>query len=275
MGADFSSLEDRISALTTKDPNKIKVYTDGFDGHCFRAFYYFSDQMVNIVDTPESVNSIETIYPELRQDSKAPTFLLTYGGTYHGLMKNVGLTKIKAKAIENNYHTMYKVSDAWVQDNLTQAAKDGYVTVAFGLRVRTPILSQCFMNSRKTPYEAKAEARTAGNAMGQSYGLLNNRAGIELQERVFASPYRYDILPVAHIHDAQYFMVKDNIDAVTWLNKNLVECMEWQELPEIQHDKVKLGGKLLVFYPHWGKEIGIPNGAVGDEIKTVVQATLK
>ncbi len=25
-GADFSSLEDRISALTTKDPNKLKVY---------------------------------------------------------------------------------------------------------------------------------------------------------------------------------------------------------------------------------------------------------
>lgn len=26
-GADFSSLEDRISALTTRDPNKLKVYT--------------------------------------------------------------------------------------------------------------------------------------------------------------------------------------------------------------------------------------------------------
>lgn len=26
-GADFASLEDRISALTTKDPNKLKVYT--------------------------------------------------------------------------------------------------------------------------------------------------------------------------------------------------------------------------------------------------------
>jgi DNA polymerase-1 len=27
MGADFASLEDRISALTTEDPNKLKVYT--------------------------------------------------------------------------------------------------------------------------------------------------------------------------------------------------------------------------------------------------------
>jgi DNA polymerase-1 len=47
-GADFNSLEDMISALTTKDPNKIRVYTDGYDGHCLRAFAYFGDQMPDI-----------------------------------------------------------------------------------------------------------------------------------------------------------------------------------------------------------------------------------
>lgn len=45
VGADYSSLEDRISALTTKDPMKLKVYTDLFDGHCLRSYYYFGDQM--------------------------------------------------------------------------------------------------------------------------------------------------------------------------------------------------------------------------------------
>ncbi len=48
LGADFSSLEDRISALTTKDPNKLKVYTDGLDGHSFRAYNYYEEQMPNI-----------------------------------------------------------------------------------------------------------------------------------------------------------------------------------------------------------------------------------
>lgn len=47
-GLDFASLEDRISALTTKDPNKLKVYTDGYDGHSMRAFAYFGDQMPDI-----------------------------------------------------------------------------------------------------------------------------------------------------------------------------------------------------------------------------------
>lgn len=54
IGLDFNSLEDRISALTTKDPNKLKVYTDGYDGHSLRAFFYFRNQMPDIERAPEN-----------------------------------------------------------------------------------------------------------------------------------------------------------------------------------------------------------------------------
>jgi DNA polymerase-1 len=47
-GADFSSLEDRINALLTKDPNKIKVYVDGFDGHALRALAYFGEDIPDV-----------------------------------------------------------------------------------------------------------------------------------------------------------------------------------------------------------------------------------
>lgn len=46
--ADFNSLEDRINALLSKDPNKIKVYTDGYDSHALRASAYYKDQMPDI-----------------------------------------------------------------------------------------------------------------------------------------------------------------------------------------------------------------------------------
>jgi len=266
-GADFSSLEDRISALTTKDPNKLKVYEDGYDGHCLRAFAYFPDKMSGIVDTVSSINSIETKYPELRQESKAPTFLLTYQGTYHGLMNNVGLSKKVAQAIEKAYHEMYIVSDEWVQKKLEQASHDGYVTVAFGLRVRTPILKQTILNNSKTPYEAQAEGRTAGNALGQSYGLLNNRSGIDFHNRLMDSRYKYDIKPIAHIHDAQYFLVRKDITTLKWFNDNLVETMEWQQLPEIQHPAVKLGGNVEVYWPNWATVTTLPNNATEDEIR--------
>lgn len=53
IGVDFDSLEDKISALTTRDKNKLKVYTDHYDGHCLRAYAYFMKNMVDIEMCPE------------------------------------------------------------------------------------------------------------------------------------------------------------------------------------------------------------------------------
>ena len=272
-GADFNSLEDMVSALTTKDPNKLKVYTDGFDGHCLRAFSYFGDQCPDIIDTVESINSIKDKYPQLRQDSKAPTFLLTYGGTYHGMMSNLGWPEDKSKGIETGYHALYKESDDHVQARIKQACKDGHVTVAFGLRVRTPLLKQVVYGTSSMPYEASAEGRTAGNALGQSYGLLNNRAANEFMSKVWASKYRYDIKPVALIHDAIYLLIRDDIEVVDWANRELIKSMQWQELPELRHDKVKLGAALDVFWPSWAKATTLPNQADRDTILKVCRDT--
>ena len=261
-GADFNSLEDYISALTTKDPAKLAVYEQGFDGHCLRAAYYFKDQCPDIDPTdPASVNSMKKKYPELRQESKAPTFALTYQGTWHTLVNNLGFPEDKAKSIEQGYHDLYKVSDDYVKERLKQAAKDGFVEVAFGLRVRTPLIKQVVWGGKGMPYEAAAEGRTAGNALGQSYGLLNNRAAVEFMQKVWASKYRYDIKPVALIHDAIYILIRNDVEIVEWANRELIKSMQWQELPEIQHPTVKLGAALDLFHPDWAHATTLPNNA--------------
>jgi len=260
VGLDFDSLEDKISALITRDPNKLKVYTDGYDGHSLRAFSYFGTQMAGIDETSvKSINSIADVYPDLRQRSKAPTFLLTYGGTFRGLMANCGFTQDEAVNIETKYHNLYQVSDQWVAARIAEAANTGYITGAFGLRVRTPITKQTVRGTSKTPYEAESEARTAGNALGQSWCLLNTRAGIQFMNVVRASKYRLDIRPCAHIHDAQYYLVRENPEILLYLNDKLVEAVSWQEHPLIVHDKVKLSGKLSVFYPSWAYSFNLPN----------------
>jgi DNA polymerase I len=198
---------------------------------------------------------------------------LTYQGTWHTLVKNLGWSETKAKAVEANYHRLYQQSDDYIQDRLHQASKDGFVTVAFGLRVRTPLLSQVVFNGPKMPYEAAAEGRTAGNAMGQSYGLLNNRAAVAFMQKVWASKYRLDILPVALIHDAIYILIRDNIEIVDWANRELIQAMQWQELPDIQHPTVKLGAALDIFWPSWAKATTLPNNASLADIRTVCDAT--
>ena len=267
VGLDFSSLEDRISAVTTRDPMKLKVYTDGFDGHCLRALAYFGDEMPDIdPGDVDSVNSIAKRYKTLRQKSKAPTFALTYQGTYITLMNNCGFTEVLAKAIEASYHHMYVISDQWVADRLQEATRKGYITVAFGLRVRTPLLKQVILGTKKTPYEAAAEGRTAGNAMGQSWGLLNTRAASAFMKRVRAGEYRLVIRPCVHIHDAQYYLIRDDIKVVQYVNTHLVKEVFWQDHPDIANDDVKLGGELSIFYPNWSVELEIPNHANNNEI---------
>lgn len=185
-------------------------------------------------------------------------------------MTNFGFSEEKAKMIESRYHELYKVSDDWIAAKLQEATKTGYVTAAFGLRVRTPLLKQVILGTRKTPYEAAAEGRTAGNALGQSWCLLNSRAGVELNDKVRKSKYRLDIRPCAQIHDAQYHMIKDDLDTFMFYNEHVVKAANWQNHPDIWHDEVKLGGDAFICYPNWSYELTISNGADEEEIRTKI-----
>lgn len=144
-----------------------------------------------------TINSIEYIYPQYRNKSKAPTFLLTYKGGNIGLVRNIGFTKDEAIFIETQYHQLYKVSDEWVDARIEEAKVLGYVEVAFGLRLRTPLLKGAV---GKLGSMQEAEARTAGNALGQSWGLLNDRAMNEVLSNVDKLGLSEYILPVAKVH---------------------------------------------------------------------------
>ena len=272
VGADYSSLEDRISALTTKDPNKLAPYLEGYDGHCLRAYAYFKEQMPDIEPTVESINSIQKKYPKLRQDSKMPTFALTYMGTWKTLVQNGGFSKHEAKKIEREYHKLYEVADQWVWNKLLEASRKGYVELAFGLRLRTPILSQVLLESETgLPWEAHKEIKTAGNALGQSYGLLNTRAANEFMERVWNSEWRLDIKPVAQIHDAIYLIIADKIRCLKWVNDNLIDCMTRHVPDEIKHPEVGLEAQLEVYYPNWSKGYSVPNNLSVEELQQHLQ----
>lgn len=189
-------------------------------------------------------------------------------------MANCGFSEAQAKDIEARYHELYKVSDEWVAAKLDEASRVGYVTVAFGLRVRTPLLHQVIRNTSKTPHEAQAEGRTAGNALGQSWCLLNSRASAEFMGKVRSGPYRLDIRPCAHIHDAQYMLVRDNSDILLYTNEHLVNAVNWQDHPDIAHDEVKLGGEFSIFWPSWVEEVVIPNQATEQQMLEKVSAHL-
>ena len=55
-------VEDHISALLTKDKNKLKTYTDGYDGHCLRAYSYWKELMPDITEQLNKLDTTEQIY---------------------------------------------------------------------------------------------------------------------------------------------------------------------------------------------------------------------
>ena len=190
-------------------------------------------------------------------------------------MKNCGFPEQVAISIENNFHNLYKESGEWLDEKIAECCRDGYTTVAFGLRIRTPLLAKSYLNTSATANESNAEARSVGNAIsGQSYGLLNNRAAVAFMQKVWESEYKYSIMPVSLIHDAIYLMIKDDVNVVKWVNDNLIEEMRWQELPEIQHDEVKLEAELDIYYPAWHNAITLANDISVDEIKDTVKEAM-
>ena len=80
VGSDFNALEDHINALLTKDPNKLGVYLNGYDSHCLRSYYYYQDQMPDIVLAEEGDECFKetdsegnTIYKCIKKDGRVIT----------------------------------------------------------------------------------------------------------------------------------------------------------------------------------------------------------
>lgn len=271
VGADYASLEDKVNALLTKDPNKIKIYTDGYDSHCYNTVHYYPEEFTHIdINNPIEVNSIKKTHYKLREDSKPITFSLTYKGTTHTLIKNCGLSKTKANEVYNNYYSVYSKSDEWSETRLVRTSIDGYCTLAFGLRLRTPLLSQVVWGSNVSE-KVKKESRTVSNAFTQSYGLLTNKAANEFRERVLNSRFKNDIQIIALIHDAIYLEVSDRLEVLEFVNNNLIECMSNHNLPELYHDTVKLTANLEVFYPSWNNPIELENNISQSQIYSYFQ----
>ena len=182
-------------------------------------------------------------------------------------MSNCGFSEDLARQVEINYHKLYEVSDKWKEAHMEEAKKTGYVTCAFGLKLRTPLL-QNWLKSKSNM--VAAEERTAGNALGQSWCMLNNRAMREVMEQVDKDRKSLDILPVAQIHDACYYLVRENAETIYYLNKLVCKAASWQEDPLIAHDTVKIHGNLDLFIPDWSEGHTLATDATVEDIQAIL-----
>ena len=67
VGLDFASLEAKINALLTKDPEKMKIYLEGYDSHCLNTFTYWPELMPDIQQAEETDECYECIDEETKE----------------------------------------------------------------------------------------------------------------------------------------------------------------------------------------------------------------
>ena len=92
VGLDYASLEDHISALVTKDPNKLKVYTDEYDGHCLRAYSYWKNLMPDITAQLDEIHKEGKVY-KVTYDDGSVEYLNEHNPKLKEYMKQLCLEK--------------------------------------------------------------------------------------------------------------------------------------------------------------------------------------
>ncbi|MCZ2128571.1 MAG: hypothetical protein LC099_12505 [Anaerolineales bacterium] len=86
VGLDFAALEAKINALLTRDPEKMKIYLEGYDSHCLNTFTYWPELMPDIKQAEESDECFECTSKDGKEIIYFKgTDIVTYKGTsYRG-----------------------------------------------------------------------------------------------------------------------------------------------------------------------------------------------
>jgi hypothetical protein len=99
--------------------------------------------------------------------------------------------------------------------------------------------------------------------------MLINRALIATNNILEQSDMVYDIYPINTIHDAAYFLVKDDPMSVKFLNDTLIKEMQWNAHPSILSNEVKMEANLEIG-KSWDKQFTLPNNASIEKIKEII-----
>lgn len=127
LAADYSQVELRVLAHYTKDPGLTEAFEEGEDVHTRTAAEVFDMSPLMVT-------------PEMRREAKAINFGIAYGQGAFGLSRQLGIERKDAQNLIDRYFKRYAGVKQFIDDTLTQAKENGYVTTLLGRRRALPEL---------------------------------------------------------------------------------------------------------------------------------------
>ena len=127
LSADYSQVELRILAHLSNDEGLIEAFRNNLDVHTRTASELFGV-------------TAEQVTPDMRRIAKTVNFGVIYGISPFGLSETLGISREEAKQYIVQYFARHPGVQRYIEENLREAKKNGYVTTLFGRKRAVPEL---------------------------------------------------------------------------------------------------------------------------------------
>lgn len=145
LSADYSQIELRLMADMSGDPTMVEAFVNHEDIHRSTAAKIYHLDPADVSDNQ-------------RRNAKTANFGIIYGISAFGLAERLGITRAEAKALIDGYMKTYPGVSAYMNDAISKAREDGYVSTIMKRKRFLPEI-----NSRNAVVRGYAE-RNAINA---------------------------------------------------------------------------------------------------------------
>lgn len=142
ISADYSQLELRLLAYITRDPRMLEAFQNNEDIHAQTAELVFGAK------TPAELKIA-------RRNAKITNFAIAYAVEAYGLSQRVGISRVEAKKVIEDYYETYKGVKKFMEETPEVARAQGYVSSIYGRRRYVPAIKDRNFNLR---HRAEREA---------------------------------------------------------------------------------------------------------------------
>ncbi len=202
--ADYSQIELRLLAHFSGCRELVQAYCEGKDIHATTASQVF--------EVP-----LEKVTSSMRRDAKAVNFGIIYGISAFGLAKDLNISTKKAQEYINRYFETYSDVKTYMNGNVENAAKDGYVKTLLGRRRVINELKSSNFNVRSFGERAAMNMPLQGSSAD-----IIKIAMINVHQKLQEGGYRAKL--VLQVHDELVIDCPENeVDAVSIILKTEME----------------------------------------------------
>lgn len=202
--ADYSQIELRVLAHIAQDENLIEAFQKGEDIHTKTAMNVF-----NV--------SKDDVTSEMRRHAKAVNFGIVYGISDYGLSQSLGITRKEASEFIDRYLESFPGVKRYMDDVVTQAKEDGYVSTLMNRRRYLPEI-----NARNFNQRSFAERTAMNTPIQGSAADIIKKAMVEMDKRLKDEELQTRML--LQVHDELIFEAPE--DEIETLKRIVPDVME-------------------------------------------------